>query len=197
MMRCNIIVTNRRLPTPPATPPARSSLVRRGNREQRLSRGRAYRVESIDAEAGTVSLARPQGKSIAWSPARWGGDQAEAFVEVEQAAHWDPIQFTLNNRRAGRLNGHTASVVGINPQHGGIVVEREDGKHEALDLSRLADRNIRPGWVRTIHPAQATRRRRRRWHNEMELTVFASNALYKGRSLRVPDVISADTKPVP
>ena len=34
------------------------------------------------------------------------------------------------------------------------MVEREDGKHEALDLSRLADRHIRPGWVRTIHSAQ-------------------------------------------
>lgn len=65
----------------------------------------------------------------------------------------DRIQFTRNNRRAGRLNGHTASVIGIDPQRGGITVEREDGKHEALDLSRLADCHIRPGWVRTIHSA--------------------------------------------
>lgn len=48
----------------------------------------------------------------------------------------------------------TASVVGIDPQRGGITLKREDGKHEALDLSRLADRHIRPGWVRTIHSAQ-------------------------------------------
>jgi ATP-dependent exoDNAse (exonuclease V) alpha subunit len=128
---------------------------RRGSREQRLSRGRAYRVESIDAEAGTVSLGTPQGKAVTWSPARWGGDQAEAFVEVEQELRTgDRIQFTRNNRRAGRLNGHTASVVAIDPQRGGITIEREDGKHEALDLSRLADRHIRPGWVRTIHSAQ-------------------------------------------
>lgn len=128
---------------------------RRGSREQRLSRGRAYRVESIDAEAGTVSLNTPQGKAVAWSPARWGGDQAEAFVEVEQELRTgDRIQFTRNNRRAGRLNGHTASVVGIDPQRGGITIEREDGKQDTLDLSRLADRHIRPGWVRTIHSAQ-------------------------------------------
>jgi hypothetical protein len=128
---------------------------RRGSREQRLSRGRAYWVDAINAEAGTVSLATPQGKRIAWSPARWGGDQAEAFIEVEQELrNGDRIQFTRNNRRAGRLNGHTASVVGTDPQRGGITVEREDGKHEVLDLSRLADRHIRPGWVRTIHSAQ-------------------------------------------
>lgn len=43
---------------------------RRGSREQRLSRGRAYRVESIAAEAGTVSLATPQGKAVACRRAR-------------------------------------------------------------------------------------------------------------------------------
>ena len=31
----------------------------------------------------------------------------------------------------------TPPAVGIDPQRGGIVVERKDGKHEALDLSRL------------------------------------------------------------
>ena len=105
---------------------------RRGSREQRLSRGRAYRVESIDAEAGTVSLATPQGKSVAWSPARWGGDQAKAFIDVEQELRTgDRIQFTRNNRRAGRNNGDIASAVGIDPQRGGITVKRKDGKHEA------------------------------------------------------------------
>jgi len=95
------------------------------------------------------------GKAVAWSQARWGGDQAEAFVEVEQELRTgDRIQFTRNNRRAERLNGHTASMVGIDPQRGGITVEREDGKQEALDLSRFADRHLRPGSVRTIHSAQ-------------------------------------------
>ena len=45
-------------------------------------------------------------------------------------------------------------MVGSDTQRGGITIEREDGKREALDLSRLADRHIRPGWVRTIHSAQ-------------------------------------------
>ena len=48
----------------------------------------------------------------------------------------------------------TPPAVGIDPQRGGIVVERKDGKHEALDLSRLADRHIRPEWVRIIHSAR-------------------------------------------
>lgn len=128
---------------------------RRGSREQRLSKGIGYRVSAVDADAGTVALVSPRGRRVDWSPARWGGDQAEAFDEVEQEFRTgDRIQFTRNNRRAGRLNGHTASIIGIDPERGGITIEREDGKHEALDLSRLADRHIRPGWVRTIHSAQ-------------------------------------------
>lgn len=127
----------------------------RGPSKRRLSRGRAYRVEAVDAKAGMVSLATPQGKAVIWSPAKSGGDQAEAFVEVEQELRTgDRVQFTRNNQRAGHLNGHTASVVGIDPHGRGITVEHEDGKHEALDLSRLADRHIRRGWVRTIHSAQ-------------------------------------------
>ena len=45
-------------------------------------------------------------------------------------------------------------MVEIDPQRGGITVEREDGKRQALDFSRFADWHIRPGWVRTIHSAQ-------------------------------------------
>ena len=33
-------------------------------------------------------------------------------------------------------------------------MEVQDGKRKTLDLTRLADRHIRPGWVRTIHSAQ-------------------------------------------
>jgi len=90
---------------------------RHSSREQRLSRGRAYQVGSIDADMGTVSAATPQGKSVIWSPARRGGDQTEAFVEVQQDLRTgDRIQFTRNKRSAGRLNGHTASVIAIGPQ---------------------------------------------------------------------------------
>ncbi|WP_121886939.1 hypothetical protein [Sphingomonas sp. PP-F2F-G114-C0414] len=36
-----------------------------------------------------------------------------------------------------------------------MVVEREDGRRDMLDLAHLADRHVRPGWVRTITSAQA------------------------------------------
>lgn len=114
-----------------------------------------YRIEAVDAEAGTVRLVPERGKTHDWQPARWGGDHAEAFAEVEQEFRaGDRIQFTRNNYRAKRLNGATAMVVAIDPQGSSVLVEKDDGERQMLDLRHLADRHVRPGWVRTIHSAQ-------------------------------------------
>ncbi|MGQ3230482.1 MAG: hypothetical protein ACT6R2_16520 [Blastomonas fulva] len=76
-------------------------------------------------------------------------------MEVEQELRSsNHIHFIRNNRRAGRLNGNAASVVEIDPHGRGIIAGREDGKQVMLDLSRLADRHDRLGWVRTIHSAR-------------------------------------------
>ena len=63
----------------------------------------------------------------------------------------DRVQFTRNNKGRGRINGHVASVVAVDPQGATITVEQEGGARQMLDLAHLADRHIRPGWVRTIH----------------------------------------------
>lgn len=64
------------------------------------------------------------------------------------------MQFTRNNYEAKRLNGRTAEVVAIDPDEGILVVRSKNGKRQALDMANVADRHIRPGWVRTIHSAQ-------------------------------------------
>lgn len=64
------------------------------------------------------------------------------------------MQFARNNYRANRLNGATAMVVAVDPQGSSVVVEKDDGERQMLDLRHLADRHIRPGWVRTIHSSQ-------------------------------------------
>ncbi|WP_374141779.1 hypothetical protein [Sphingomonas sp.] len=102
-----------------------------------------------------MSLVSPQGKKVAWSPARWGGDQAEAYTGV--AAEFrtgDRLQFTRNNRAAARNTGDTAEVVAIDAEHSRVVVEKQDGTRQTLDMNRLADRHVRHGWVRTIHSFQ-------------------------------------------
>lgn len=124
--------------------------------------GIGHRVEAVDPATGTVRLRpdkrprqRAESKPVDWQPARWGADVAEAFTEVPQEFRTgDRVQFTRNNYRADRLNGQTAQVVAIDPAGSSLVLEREDGRREMLDLAHLADRHLRPGWVRTIHSSQ-------------------------------------------
>lgn len=124
--------------------------------------GIGHRVEAVDPATGTVRLRpdkrarqRAESKPVDWQPARWGADVAEAFTEVQQEFRaGDRVQFTRNNYRADRLNGQTAEVVATNPEGSSMVVARADGRREMLDLAHLADRHVRPGWVRTIHSAQ-------------------------------------------
>lgn len=117
--------------------------------------GISYRVEAVDADAGTVRLVPAKGKAHDWQPARWGSAQAEAFVEVEQEfRQGDRVQFTRNNYRAERHNGDTAEVVAIDPVGSSMILQRDGGRRDMLDLRHLADRHVRPGWVRTIHSSQ-------------------------------------------
>lgn len=100
---------------------------------------------------GAAARPREQDHQLAARPIG-GGDHAEAFTEVAQEFRTgDRLQFTRNNYRAKRLNGSMAIVVALDPQGSSIVVEQDDGERQMLDL---ADRHIRPGWVRTIHSAQ-------------------------------------------
>lgn len=84
-----------------------------------------------------------------------GRGRARAFTEVAQGFRAGyGVQFTRNNYRAGRLNGQTAEVVAIDPEEASMVVAGEDECREMLDIRHVADRHIRPSWVRTIHSAQ-------------------------------------------
>jgi hypothetical protein len=147
---------------------------RRDNREEKLRRGVGYRVDRVDAEAGTVHLRGPRGKPVIWNPARWGGDQAEAYTEGPQEFRTgDRLQFTRNNYAAQRLNGSMATVVAIDQAGSSVTVELDDGTTQALDLRRLADRHLRSGWVRTIHSAQGATSDRVMAHMES----FRANAV--------------------
>ena len=102
-----------------------------------------------------MRLVPNKGKAHDWQPALWGSAQAEAFTQVEQEFRaGDKVQFTRNNYRAARLNGNAANVVANDPQGSSMMVELASGERQMLDLDHLADRHIRPGWVRTIHSAQ-------------------------------------------
>jgi len=130
-------------------------IFRKGGEDGQPRRNTGYRVESVNAESGTVRLLDPEGKVLTWSPGDGSAANADAFAQVEQQFRTgDRIQFTRNNYEAKRLNGRTAEVVAIDPDEGILVVRSKNGKRQALDMANVADRHIRPGWVRTIHSAQ-------------------------------------------
>lgn len=115
--------------------------------------GTGYTVDQVGQHQ--VRLLGPRGKAVLWSPSRWGADHAEAFTESQaEFRAGDGVQFSRNNRKADRLNGMVATVLGVDPERAGMTVAMPDGATQALDLRRLADRHIRPGWVQTIHSAQ-------------------------------------------
>ena len=59
----------------------------------------------------------------------------------------DKLQFTRNNYRAKRLNGSTAMVVTADAERSSLVIEREDGERQKLDLAHLAGLQIARGLV--------------------------------------------------
>ena len=160
--------------------------------------GKGYRVEAVDTDTGTVRLVPDKGRAHDWQPARWGADQAEAFTEVDQEFRaGDRIQFTRNNRRADRLNGHTATVLSIDPQGSSISVEKDDGSQQMLDMRHLADRHIRPGWVRTIHSAQGATAERVIAHLESfrTNTIDAASAYVAISRARTSAAVYTDSRP--
>jgi len=160
--------------------------------------GIGYRIDGVDAQTGTVRLVPQKGKPHDWQPARWGGDHAEAFSEVEQEfRQGDRVQFTRNNYRADRLNGATAMVVAIDARGSSVMVEKDDGERQMLDLRHLADRHIRPGWVRTITSAQGATATRVMAHLESfrANTVDASSAYVAISRARTSAVLYTDDRP--
>ncbi|WP_294277061.1 hypothetical protein [uncultured Sphingomonas sp.] len=67
----------------------------------------------------------------------------------------DRLQFTRNNYRTGRLSGHAAEVVAIDPAGSSMVVARDDGRREMLDMTHLADRHVRRSYRANIVDARA------------------------------------------
>lgn len=130
-------------------------LFRKGGEDGEPRRNTGYRVEAVDAMAGTVRLIDPEGAPRTWLPGDGSGAEADAFVEVHQELrNGDRIQFTRNNYAAQRLNGRTAQVLVIDPDKGLVMVGMKGGKRQTLDMANVADRHIRPAWVSTIHAAQ-------------------------------------------
>ena len=128
---------------------------RRDYDRQGVEKGQAYRVAGMDPERNRVELHDRDGKTIDWRLDKWGRGQVESFTEVERSfAAGDRVQFTRNDREAGRVNGTTATVTAIDRERGTMSVREARGVEHSLQLDATRDRHVRHGWVGTVHGSQ-------------------------------------------
>ena len=128
---------------------------RRDYDRQGVEKGQGYRVADVDAERNRVELRDGDGRAIDWRLDKWGRGQVESFTEVERSfAAGDRVQFTRNDREAGRVNGTTATVTAIDRERGTVSVKEARGVEHTLQLDATRDRHVRHGWVGTVHGSQ-------------------------------------------
>ena len=120
-----------------------------------IDKGQAYTIEKLDPARNRIELRGPEGRSIDWQLDKWGRGQSDTFAQVEREFRaGDKIQFTRNDRAAGRNNGDVASVVNIDPAARTMLLRGKGGGEQTLNIDRTADQHIRHGWVGTIHGSQ-------------------------------------------
>ena len=66
----------------------------------------------------------------------------------------DRVQFTRNDRDAGRINGLAGTVTGISQSSGHATLKLTNGREQRLDLSDPRDTHLRHAYVQTAHAAQ-------------------------------------------
>ncbi len=120
-----------------------------------VTRGEAYRVESIDSAKAAITLKSEDGRDVDWRLRQWGAGKSQAFTpQPMNLKTGDAIRFTRNDREAGRINGHRGEVVAVDQQTRTATVQMPDGRTEALNLDAARDRHIAHAYVDTVFAAQ-------------------------------------------
>jgi len=82
-----------------------------------VSRGEAYRVVGVDPAKSAIALKSEDGREIDWRLRQWGAGSSQAFAPQSlEIKAGDQIQFTRNDREAGRINGARGQVTAIDEQ---------------------------------------------------------------------------------
>ena len=120
-----------------------------------VSRGTAYRVESVDVARAAISLRSQDGETIDWRLRQWGAGKSEAFeAQSLELKTGDRIQFTRNDRNAGRINGLRGTVTGVDAVERTATVSLANGREQTLALDVPRDQHIRHAYVETAFAAQ-------------------------------------------
>lgn len=120
-----------------------------------VRRGESFAIAAIDPERGRIVLEGREGRSLDWHPRQWGAGKAEVFEPKPMDLRTgDRVQFTRNDREAGRVNGLGGTISCIDPERGKATLTLPSGREQRLDLSNPRDAHLRHAYVQTTHAAQ-------------------------------------------
>ena len=120
-----------------------------------VSRGIAYQVESVDLAKAAINLRSQDGGTVDWRLRQWGAGKSEAFeAQTLELKTGDRIQFTRNDREAGRINGLRGTVTGLDTVERTATVSLANGREQTLSLDTPRDQHIRHAYVETAFAAQ-------------------------------------------
>lgn len=120
-----------------------------------VTRGEAYRVESIDPVKAAIALRSEDGSEVDWRLRQWGAGHAQAFApQPLDLKTGDAIRFTRNDREAGRINGGRGEVIAVDAQARTATIQTARGRTETLNLDSARDRHIAHAYVDTAFAAQ-------------------------------------------
>ena len=120
-----------------------------------VARGTAYQVESVDVPKAAISLRGQNGETVDWRLRQWGAGKSEAFeARSLELKTGDRIQFTRNDREAGRINGLRGTVTGVDTVERTATVSLANGREQTLSLDTPRDQHVRHGYVETAYAAQ-------------------------------------------
>ena len=120
-----------------------------------VTRGAAYKVERIDPDKAAISLKSADGSSVDWRLRQWGAGKVEVFEpKVMELQAGDRVQFTRNDREAGRINGLRGTITGIDPGRQQATIALANGREQRLDLTDPRNAHLRHAYVQTAHAAQ-------------------------------------------
>lgn len=120
-----------------------------------VRRGDTFAVSAVDPERGRIALDARNGRSVDWHPRQWGAGKAEVFeAKPMELRTGDRVQFTRNDREAGRINGLGGTVTGIDAATNRATMKLANGCEQRLDLADPRDAHLRHAYVQTAHAAQ-------------------------------------------
>jgi conjugative relaxase-like TrwC/TraI family protein len=120
-----------------------------------VTRGAAYRVESIDPVKAAITLKSEDGREMDWRLRQWGAGKSQAFApQPLELKAGDAVRFTRNDREMGRVNGGRGIVISVDEKSLTATIQTSKGRAETLNLDAARDRHIAHAYVETTFAAQ-------------------------------------------